>query len=177
MTSDPPATADTTTDGEAETRALGAALAGHLAAGDVVLLVGELGAGKTTFVRGVAEALGVVGPVTSPTFSIAQRYEATTALAHLDAYRLSDPDDEEFGLALEVIGEDAIAFIEWPDALAAALPPARLVVRLEHGGGDRRLLAFTTTDRALGVALADLVADARLRHLNPGPEPRAPRGT
>ena len=65
---------EATTDGEGETRALGAELAKHLVAGDVVLLIGELGTGKTTFVRGVAEALGVVGPVTSPTYSIAQRY-------------------------------------------------------------------------------------------------------
>jgi tRNA threonylcarbamoyladenosine biosynthesis protein TsaE len=151
--------------------ALGAALAGALAPGDLVLVRGELGAGKTTLVRGAARALGVETPVTSPTFTIAQRYEGRVPVAHLDAYRLTGPDDEEMGLALEAIGEDAVAFVEWPDALVGGLPPARLTVSLEHAGGDRRLVVLATPDAALLSLLASLVDDLRARHRHPQSEP------
>jgi tRNA threonylcarbamoyladenosine biosynthesis protein TsaE len=151
--------------------ALGAGIAGLLASGDLVLLRGELGTGKTTLVRGAARALGVEQPVTSPTFTIAQRYEGRLPLAHLDAYRLSGPDDEELGLALEAIGEDAVAFVEWPDAIVGALPAARLTVSLEHTGGDGRLVVLATPDARLQTALASLVADLRARHRHPESEP------
>ena len=151
--------------------ALGAGIAGLLAPGDLVLLRGDLGTGKTTLVRGAARALGVEEPVTSPTFTIAQRYEGRPPLAHLDAYRLSGPDDEELGLALEAIGEDAVAFVEWPDAIVGALPPARLTVSLEHTGGDGRLVVLATPDARLQTALASLVADLRAGHRHPESEP------
>jgi len=142
-----------------------------LAPGDLVLLRGELGTGKTTLVRGAARALGVEGPVTSPTFTLAQRYQGRVPVAHLDAYRLASADDEELGLALETIGEDAIAFVEWPEALARGLPPARLEIEIAHEGGDRRLLTLTAADAALGDALRTLAADSGARHRDAEPKP------
>jgi tRNA threonylcarbamoyladenosine biosynthesis protein TsaE len=144
-------------NGPDDTARMAKAIAPELRAGDVVLLVGELGTGKSTFVRGVASSLGVTEYVTSPTFSVAQRYDSgAVPIAHLDAYRLVDPDDEDFELTLDVIGEDAVAFIEWPDALADRLPEARLTITLEHGGGDARLLAFATSDPHLLEPLRQL---------------------
>jgi tRNA threonylcarbamoyladenosine biosynthesis protein TsaE len=119
-----------------------------------VVLRGPLGAGKTTLVRGAARALGVTDHVTSPTFTLAQRYDGRIPVAHLDAYRLTAVDDEEIGLALEVIGDDAIAFIEWPDVLQDALPDALVRVTLEHGGGDTRLLTLDSPDPTVAAALS-----------------------
>jgi len=128
-----------------------------VAPGDVVMLRGELGAGKTTLVRGAARALGVTDHVTSPTFTIAQRYAGRIAVAHLDAYRLGAADDEELGLALEA-AEDAVAFVEWPDVLAAAaFGDATVEVTLAHGGGDTRLLTLSSRDQRLETALRGLV--------------------
>jgi tRNA threonylcarbamoyladenosine biosynthesis protein TsaE len=130
----------------AETEALAAALARRLAPGDVVLVSGALGAGKTTFVRGAARALGVRAPVTSPTFTIARRYEdGTVPVSHVDLFRL-DADSgiqEEPELLEEEIGPDRIAFVEWPEHGAETLAPgagARVAarVRLEHLGAERR---------------------------------------
>ena len=102
----------------AETEALGGRLAAELAAGDVVLVEGELGAGKTTFVRGAARALGVTVPVTSPTFTIGQRYrvDGRAAVAHIDLYRLASLAGEEPDLLADYVGPDTIAFVEWPAA-------------------------------------------------------------
>lgn len=133
-------------EGAAETESLGARLADDLRPGDVVLIEGELGAGKTTFVRGAARALGVTAPVTSPTFTIGQRYPAggrSPAVAHLDLYRLSSLAGEDPDLLADYVGPDTIAFVEWPDAgeaELAALGHVAARVRLEHGGGDRRRL-------------------------------------
>ena len=103
-----------------------------------MVLRGEVGAGKTTFVRGAARALGVTGPVTSPTFTIGRRYEhATPPLAHLDLHRLTSLDDEEPELLADYVNADHVAFVEWPDAAGDELRP-RVRVRLEHAGGDRR---------------------------------------
>jgi tRNA threonylcarbamoyladenosine biosynthesis protein TsaE len=124
--------------------------------GDVVTLRGELGAGKTTLVRGAARALGVTDHVTSPTFTVAQRYQGRLAVAHLDAYRLGAVDDEELGLALEAAA-DAIAFVEWPDALAEAFDDVAVEVTLQHGGGDRRLLTLTCPDAELEAALLEAI--------------------
>jgi tRNA threonylcarbamoyladenosine biosynthesis protein TsaE len=142
----------------------------------VVLVRGELGAGKTTLVRAAARALGVVGPVTSPTFTIARRYQGRHPVAHLDAYRLASPDDEELGLALEAIGDDAVAFVEWPEALGPVLPNSRLEVEIRHSGGEGRLVVLRTPDAPLAAALSRLVADPRARHRHPVPEPRPGRG-
>ena len=121
-----------------ETATLGAEAARELRAGDVVVLHGEVGAGKTTFVRGAARALGVDRPVTSPTFTIGRRYEeARPPLAHVDLHRIGSLDDEEPELLAEYVNADHVAFVEWPEAAGGELEP-RLRVRLEHAGGDRR---------------------------------------
>jgi tRNA threonylcarbamoyladenosine biosynthesis protein TsaE len=126
-----------------ETEALGAELAAGLAAGDVVLLEGELGAGKTTFVRGACRLLGVTGPITSPTFTIGQRYPGPVPVSHLDLYRLSGLADEDPGLLDDYVGPDSIAFVEWPggeEGTIARLARVAARVRLEHGGGDVRVV-------------------------------------
>jgi tRNA threonylcarbamoyladenosine biosynthesis protein TsaE len=114
-----------------ETEALGARLAQRLRPGDVVTISGELGAGKTTFVRGAARALGVTGPVSSPTFTIGHRYEAPTPVAHLDLYRIAGLDPEEWG-DLEPYFDGTVAFVEWPEHGGDWLPKARAVVTLGH---------------------------------------------
>ena len=126
-----------------ETEALAAQLAGRLRPGDIVLVSGELGAGKTTFVRGACRALGVSAPVTSPTFTIARRYDGDVPVSHLDLYRLGDVADEDPALLADELAEDRIAFVEWPEVGApAGLDPGRVAARvsLEHRGGDRRLV-------------------------------------
>ena len=134
-----------------ETEALAAELAGRLELGDVVTVSGELGTGKTTFVRGACRALGVEGPVTSPTFTIGHRYRGReTNVSHLDLYRFRGLSAAEWG-DLEPYFDGAIVFVEWPEAGEGALPPARFAVRIEHRGGDARI-----------VSIAD--ADPRVRH-------------
>jgi tRNA threonylcarbamoyladenosine biosynthesis protein TsaE len=131
-------------DGAAETEALGGRLASELRPGDVVLVEGELGAGKTTFVRGACRTLGVTGPVTSPTFTIGQRHRATgsvSVVAHLDLYRLSSLAGEDPDLLADYLGPDTITFVEWPQAgerELAELGHVAARVQLEHAGGDRR---------------------------------------
>ena len=115
----------------AETEALAARLAERLGPGDVVTISGELGAGKTTFVRGAARALGVTGPVSSPTFTIGHRYEGPTPVAHLDLYRIAGLDSEEWG-DLEPYFDGTVAFVEWPEHGGDWLPEARAVVTLGH---------------------------------------------
>jgi tRNA threonylcarbamoyladenosine biosynthesis protein TsaE len=103
-----------------------------------VLLSGEMGTGKTTFVRGAARALGVKGPVTSPTFTIGRRYEdGRVPVAHVDLHRLASLDDEDPALLADYVNADHVAFVEWPDVAAGTLD-ARVRVKLEHAGGDRR---------------------------------------
>ena len=114
-----------------ETEALAARLAVLLRPGDVVSLSGELGAGKTTFVRGAARALGVTGPVSSPTFTIGHRYEAPIPVAHLDLYRIAGLDPEEWG-DLEPYFDGTVAFVEWPEHGGDWLPKARAAVTLGH---------------------------------------------
>jgi tRNA threonylcarbamoyladenosine biosynthesis protein TsaE len=132
-----------TTRDAAQTEALGARLAAELAPGDAVLVEGDLGAGKTTFVRGAARALGVTVPVTSPTFTIGQRYPAARGrvVAHVDLYRVAALADEDPELLADYLSPDAVAFVEWPRGEASELARlARIVARvaLEHDGGDRR---------------------------------------
>ena len=104
----------------------------------MVVLAGEMGTGKTTFVRGAARALGVTGAVTSPTFTIGRRYEdARPPLAHVDLHRVASLDEEEPELLADYLNADHVAFVEWPEAAGDELEP-RLRVRLEHAGGDRR---------------------------------------
>lgn len=131
------------TNEPAQTEALAAELAAGLTAGDVVLVEGELGAGKTTFVRGACRALGVDGVVTSPTFTIGQRYPASVPVSHLDLYRVADLGDEDPDLLADYIGPDRIAFVEWPENAAQTIAGlSRLAARvvIEHAGGDRRVV-------------------------------------
>jgi tRNA threonylcarbamoyladenosine biosynthesis protein TsaE len=131
----------TETASPAETEAIAAELAVGLAAGDIVLVSGDLGAGKTTFVRGACRALGVTGAVTSPSFTIARRYDGSVPISHLDLYRLGDLGDEDPALLADELGADRVAFVEWPEVGApVGLDPERVRarVRLEHRGGDRR---------------------------------------
>ncbi len=122
----------------AQTEAAGARLAGDLEAGDVVLVSGELGAGKTTFVRGACRALGVSDPVTSPTFAVGQLLAGRVEVAHLDLYRLGSLDDEDPGLLEDYLTPERIGFVEWPEAGEGRLGRIAARVRLEHAGGDRR---------------------------------------
>jgi tRNA threonylcarbamoyladenosine biosynthesis protein TsaE len=120
-----------------QTEAAGAQLAPSLKPGDVVLVQGEMGAGKTTFVRGAARALGVSGPVTSPTFTIGNRYDGDVPVAHLDLHRLGTLAGEDPGLLDDYVDAATIAFVEWPEVAESELGAA-VRVRLEHLGGDRR---------------------------------------
>jgi tRNA threonylcarbamoyladenosine biosynthesis protein TsaE len=128
------------TSDPSETESVGAELAGALRGGDLVLVRGELGAGKTTLVRGAARALGVTDPVTSPSFSIGHRYRARGELtvSHLDLYRLAGLDDEAPELLADYLGDGRIAFVEWPPDAERELAQARVEVSLAHAGQDRR---------------------------------------
>jgi len=122
-----------------ETEALGAEIAARLSEGDVVLVCGEMGAGKTTLVRGAARALGVSDPVTSPTFSIGHRYRGSSAtVSHLDLYRLAGLGGEDPALLADHLGPGRIAFVEWPENAAEELGQPRMRITLSHDGGDRR---------------------------------------
>jgi tRNA threonylcarbamoyladenosine biosynthesis protein TsaE len=138
------------TASEQETVDAGRTLAARLEAGSVVLLIGPLGAGKTAFVRGLAEGLGVnPGEVSSPTFTLMQEYRGgRVPLLHVDLYRLDDPREIE-DLGLEELGERAVLAIEWADKLPRAFAGA-IVVEIEQGDGDtRRIHALPTTDSRL----------------------------
>lgn len=139
------------TTSAAETEQIAATVAAGLRAGDVVLVSGDLGSGKTTFVRGACRALGVTEPVTSPTFTIARRYASGgVPVSHLDLYRLAGSAGEDPDLLEDELGPDRVAFVEWPEADAAPLAGARVVahVRLEHRGGDRRAITIERADGA-----------------------------
>lgn len=127
------------TNGPAETEALGARIAARLAPGDVVLLGGELGTGKTTLVRGACRALGVPGPVTSPTFTIGQQYSGgRLPVSHLDLYRLQTLEGEDPALLEDYLRPDGVAFVEWPAAGTGRLGRPALEVHLAHVSEERR---------------------------------------
>jgi tRNA threonylcarbamoyladenosine biosynthesis protein TsaE len=133
----------------AETEGIAAALAPALHAGDVVTVSGELGSGKTTFVRGACRALGVTVPVTSPTFTVGHRYPARVGdVSHLDLFRFQGFSAAEWG-DLEPYFEDAICFVEWPEAAVGALPPVRVEVRLSHVDPAHRLITLESPDLAM----------------------------
>jgi tRNA threonylcarbamoyladenosine biosynthesis protein TsaE len=122
-----------------ETEAVGARIAAGLEPGDVVTVSGELGTGKTTLVRGACRALGVVDPITSPTFTIGHRYHGRVDVSHLDLYRFSGVSAAEWG-DLEPYFDGAVCFVEWPEAGEGVLPPPRFAVALAHAGdGQRRI--------------------------------------
>jgi len=131
-----------------ETEAIAARLAAGLEPGDVVTVSGELGCGKTTFVRGACRALGVIAPVTSPTFTIGHRYEGRVVVSHLDLYRFDGVSPADWG-DLEPYFDDAVVFVEWPEAGRGSLPPARVSVSLLHRGEDERLIELASAEAAL----------------------------
>ncbi|HEY4916804.1 MAG TPA: tRNA (adenosine(37)-N6)-threonylcarbamoyltransferase complex ATPase subunit type 1 TsaE [Solirubrobacteraceae bacterium] len=140
------------TAGPAETESLGAELAATLADGDVVLVHGDLGSGKTTLVRGAARALGVSDPVTSPTFSIGHRYAGDgLTVSHLDLYRLEGLEHEDPDLLADYLGPGRIAFVEWPQDAHVELVQARIRVSLSHRGGDRRCVELHEMGTAAGA--------------------------
>jgi tRNA threonylcarbamoyladenosine biosynthesis protein TsaE len=135
------------TGGEEQTSAVGEALAPELTAGDVLLLEGELGAGKTAFVRGLARGLGLQpDDVTSPTFTLIQEYRGGSALTlyHADLYRLSPREVDDLGLG--ELSEEGILAVEWPDRWLAP-PPGYYLVRIESLGGDKRSISIVAPDR------------------------------
>ena len=129
---------------ESGTARIAAALAARLVPGDIVHLTGELGAGKTAFVRHAAVALGVAEPVTSPTFAVAHRYRggAGQTVSHLDLYRSYGVTVEELADLEEYLDETAIVFVEWPEAGAGILPPPTITVTIDDLGGERRSIAI-----------------------------------
>ena len=131
-----------------ETEEVAGTLASGLVAGDVVTVSGELGSGKTTFVRGACRALGVAAPVTSPTFTVGHRYPGAPDVSHLDLFRFRGFSAAEWG-DLEPYFEDAICFVEWPEAATDALPPVRVEVRLSHMDPTHRLITLESSEEAL----------------------------
>lgn len=129
-------------DSAADTEAIGASLAAGLGPGDIVLVSGELGAGKTTLIRGACRALGVKSAVTSPTFTIGQRYEGRVPVSHLDLYRLASLEGEDPGLLDDYLTPDAVALVEWPAAAEPRIERVTRRVRIEHAGGDRREISI-----------------------------------
>jgi tRNA threonylcarbamoyladenosine biosynthesis protein TsaE len=127
------------TNSAAETEALGARIAERLRPGDVVLLSGELGTGKTTLVRGACRSLGIPGPITSPTFTIGQRYSGgRLPVSHLDLYRLQTLEGEDPALLEDYLRPEGVAFVEWPAAGSGRLDRPALEVRLAHLDEERR---------------------------------------
>jgi tRNA threonylcarbamoyladenosine biosynthesis protein TsaE len=123
----------------AATEAAGARVAERLRAGDVVVVSGEVGAGKTTLIRGACRALGIEGPITSPTFTIGQRYEGgRLPVSHLDLYRLESLEGEDPALIDDYLGTGGVAFVEWPAVGVERLGRPALEIRLQHAGGDTR---------------------------------------
>ena len=126
--------------GPAQTEAIGARLAAGLGPGDLVLVGGELGTGKTTLIRGACRELGVTEPVVSPTFTIGRRYRGRVLVSHLDLYRLQSLTGEDPGMLDDYLTSDAVAFVEWPAAAEPLLGERGIArwVELRHAGGDRR---------------------------------------
>ena len=144
-----------------DTEAFAALLAVELVPGDVVTVSGELGSGKTTFVRGACRALAVTAPVTSPTYTIGHRYEGEPDVSHLDLYRFKDVSAAEWA-DLEPYFEGAVVFVEWPEAARGGLPPVRAAVRLEHVDESTRAIRLDASDTALVERIAR--ADPGIRH-------------
>jgi tRNA threonylcarbamoyladenosine biosynthesis protein TsaE len=136
-----------------ETERVGASVARELVPGDVVAVSGELGTGKTTFVRGAARALGIEGPVTSPSYTIGHRYLGEPDVSHLDLYRFDGISHAEWG-DLERYFEDAVVFVEWPEAGEGFLPPARVAVRLQHLEDGHRLISLESSEKPLEIRLS-----------------------
>ena len=159
------------TDAPEATRELASALAELSRAGDLIVLSGDLGAGKTAFTQGFGKALGIEGPITSPTFTLANEYEGRLLLNHLDVYRLEQLEEVlDLGLP-ELLEGDTVTVIEWGDAIAPALPANYLEITLTLGdeteSDDTRYFSFRSVgprwaarERAIGTALARFAVPA-----------------
>jgi tRNA threonylcarbamoyladenosine biosynthesis protein TsaE len=137
-----------------ETERIGARLAAHLRPGDLVTVTGELGTGKTTFVRGAARALGVTASVTSPSYTIGHRYPADPDVSHLDFYRLETVSEADWG-DLEAYFEDAVVLVEWPERAARFPTEPRAAVRLQLLGPEHRLVEVESSQKSLEIALSE----------------------
>jgi len=144
-----------------DTESLAGRLALELRVGDVVTVSGQLGAGKTTFVRGACRALGVTAPVTSPTYTIGHRYAGDPDVSHLDLYRFTGVSSAEWA-DLEPYFEGAVVFVEWPEAAGVQLPEVRVHVRLDHLDDMRRRIRLDARDTALVERIGR--ADPGFRH-------------
>ena len=136
----------TVTVDAAATRALGGRLAVVAQPGDIVCLLGELGAGKTQLAKGFAAGLGVTDVVASPTFVLMSEYEGRLPLFHLDLYRLDDAADALAGGLLDDRQSSGVVLVEWAERLGSALPAARLDVRIDGAGDDPRTITLSTAD-------------------------------
>jgi tRNA threonylcarbamoyladenosine biosynthesis protein TsaE len=136
---------EVTSSSPEETERIAATLADELRPGDVVTIAGELGSGKTTFVRGACRALGVRVPVPSPTYTIGHRYRGDVEVSHLDLYRFDTVSPAEWG-DLEPYFDGAVCFVEWPEAAGGSLPAPRFRVVMRHEGADRRMIEIERAD-------------------------------
>lgn len=175
MVAPPPVTAPS--DSPGRTRALGAALAAHLLPGDVVLLSGDLGAGKTVLVQGIAAGLGVAEMATSPTFALVHEHQGTALrLLHADAWRLASPAEAvDLALAEEVDDGCSVLVIEWGELAAAALPGDHLRVIVEAGPGEKdRMLLFLLDGVSWEARRAPLAAALGAAEGRPDPDRAGP---
>ncbi|MGI8606738.1 MAG: tRNA (adenosine(37)-N6)-threonylcarbamoyltransferase complex ATPase subunit type 1 TsaE [Gaiellaceae bacterium] len=137
-----------------ETERIAAGLASALRPGDLVTVAGDLGAGKTTFVRGACRELGVAEPVTSPTYTVGHRYGGRVPVSHVDLYRFEhDLSEDDWG-DLEGYFEGAVVFVEWPERAQRYLGAAGVAVRLRLLESERRLIGVETTEKSLEIALS-----------------------
>jgi len=157
-----------TTKSVEDTKALAAALAELARPGDLILLAGELGAGKTAFAQGFGVALGVEEPITSPTFTLVAQYQGRLELNHLDVYRLDQlAEVADLGLA-EMLDDGGVTLIEWGDVIVPALPADYLEVRLEFGTADDDRVVhlvpvgarWSARERAVSTALQPWMTEA-----------------
>ncbi|MGI9577745.1 MAG: tRNA (adenosine(37)-N6)-threonylcarbamoyltransferase complex ATPase subunit type 1 TsaE, partial [Microthrixaceae bacterium] len=141
-------------EGVEQTRGLAAALGELVRPGDVMVLVGGLGAGKTAFAQGIGVGLGIHDTITSPTFALVQSYSGRLDLHHLDVYRLTHVNEAlELGLA-ELLDDDAVVLIEWGDTIAPVLPHDYLEVRLGYGDSeDTRTIEFQPVGQRWGARM------------------------
>jgi tRNA threonylcarbamoyladenosine biosynthesis protein TsaE len=139
-----------------QTRAIASKLAAGLQGGDVVTLSGDLGAGKTTFVQGAAEALGVRAHVTSPSFVLVREYAGRARIVHADVYRMTSLQEViDLGYE-ELFAPDTITFIEWGDAVDAVLPEARFEIEIKATSEDERRVTLRGSDEALRARLSEM---------------------
>jgi tRNA threonylcarbamoyladenosine biosynthesis protein TsaE len=136
-----------------ETERIAAELARGLGVGDVVTISGDLGTGKTTFVRGACRALGIKAPVTSPTYAVGNRYAGRPDVSHLDLYRFAKVTEADWA-DLEPYFDEAVAFVEWPEAAQSYLPSPSVRVRLRHLGADRRMILVQDARKSLQIAVS-----------------------